>query len=783
MSNASPLNSNALLLDPAGDALVPEGYLVVDTDVAWLRAAAKITNASAPKMIIRGVERCNWAYKWWHALGGQTVTCTSPCTQLMEYCVSLTEAQARQVLVDLHAPVPSKLPPLSALLQDLYPAFSSFWQEQPSGATALRTQAAQWLIWLTKDSVVFPLHHLPMVQTVVAAWHISYPDAAALFPTTPKEAKTALTAWIGYELHSAIPLTLSKSIKWAKQFPLPITPWITEANHAFSQQIVQILTGASKGSQDQAALLWWQQQVSKPQRSEIRLVALNALVQQLQSPTFSHAATERLVSELERSPIATPSLVTTLRQLVPPPLPPAPPTEPAAALQWVTQHYLPYRLWQARHGLDPSAGSEVQRLSEAFSDWFLETYPTKLVGTTAPHQQQYWAKRALQKPNPNEIVLWVIADGLGWKDALTLQHHVITQAAGRLSLAAAIPCFGLVPTITSHTKRAVRWAVPLQYTDAAKTAYFNRQPTPPADVRGIDNLAEAVQKAQAGQVLVWQPPQPDSIYHNPGSAQTIRNQAEGSLIGLANSISEAVAAVPTTTSVRVLITTDHGRLLSESPRTLESIPGFTGHGRAAFRSTPPAIKPIPRPDGAVDSDTIRWLDPQRFRLPDWVAIARSDASFKIISNTGGMRGGTDIFPHGGAWPEEVVVPWIELESHLAPFIIGGSLFGEARSNRPGKAELSLVNSSPRPGRLRQVEIKIPRQEPQVIEFDELIPGTIELKKTIELPRWPDTAQADKTLVSVMLETPDGELHTFNLTVELRNTDLRQTSVNPLDDLI
>ncbi|KAA5548345.1 hypothetical protein [Adhaeribacter rhizoryzae] len=785
MSQTSSQISNALLLDPAGDAPVPTGYMVVDTDVAWLRVAAQVkTHVIAPKIIIRGVDRCNWAYKWWQALGGQTETCTSPTMQLMELCPSLSEIQARQVLADLSTATTAKLPTLEVLLEELYPSFSPHWQELPlhPAATELSKHAAHWLSWLAAQPSTFPAHQLPLVKTVLAAWYLSFPDAAALFPTSPAEAQTILTTWIGYEAPTASS-SLAPALAWAKQFPLPVTSWMANAYSAFNQQVVGILSGAPVNAQDQVALSWWQLQTSKAQRPEIRLVALNVLVQQLQSPAFTQAATERLVSELERSSVATNSIVTTLRKLVPPPVPPYPPTEPSSVLQWVTQYYLPYRLWQASHNSNLEAKDKVQKLAEAFSDWFLETYPLKLVGKPAHYQQQYWAKGALQKPSSDEIVLWVIADGLGWGDALTLQQNILNQAAGRLSLAAATPCFGLVPTITSHTKRAVRWAVPLEFTEAAKTKYFAQQPAPPADIRGIDNLAEAVQTAQAGQVLVWQPPQPDSIYHNPGSAQTIRNQAKGSLAGLADSICEAVASVPTNTSVRVLITTDHGRLLSESPRILEPISGFTGHGRAAFRATPPTIKPIPRPEEAVDTDSVRWLDPDPYKLPDWVAIARSDASFKIVNHTGNMRGGTDIFPHGGAWPEEVVVPWIELQSNLAAFLVGGSLIGESRSNRPGKAELSLVNSSSRPGRLRKIEIDIPRLEGLVIEFDELLPGLNKLKKTVELPRWPDTAQAEKTIVTAIFETPDGELHSFVLTADLRNNDLRQTSSNPLDDLI
>lgn len=780
---AAPFAPNVLLLDPAGDAPVPAGYAVVDTDVAWLRVTATVTDATAPKVLVRGEARCAWAYRWWQARGGQPHTFASPAAQLRAACLALTEDQARQVLADMPAPV-AALPALPALLAALYPSFA-FWQALPPhpAAPALRHHAAHWLSWLSTQLNPFPAHHLPLLRSVLATWHFGHPGSAGLFVDAPAEAHTALTAWIGYETSTVLSSALTAALIWAEAFPLPVTPWITAANTAFNQQVVAALSAAPEGTQDQAALTWWYQQTAKGQRSEIRSAALNVLVQQLQLPAFHSAATEKLASVLEHSPAATPALVSALRRLVPPPIPSAPPTDPAAALQWATQHYLPYRRWQAGQPNNLAAAAQVQQLAQAFSDWFIQIYPDKLVGTVAPHQHQYWAKRAHQSPATDEIVLWVIADGLGWGDALTLQQFVVQRAAGRLTLAAATPCFGLVPTITSHTKRAVRWAVPLHYTAAAQANYFAQQPTPPADVRGIDNLALAVQSAQPGQVLVWQPPEPDSIYHHPGNAQTIRNQAEGSLNGLAISICEAVAAVPAATAVRVLITTDHGRLLSESPRTLEPIPGFTGHGRAAFRADAPTTRPIPRPDGATDTDTVRWLDPDRYRLPDWVAIARTNASFKIVQHTGTMRGGTDLFPHGGAWPEEVVVPWIELHSQLAALLVGGNLAGEARSNRPGVASLRLINSSSRPAQLRQIEVAIPRLELLVATFDDLLPGTSEITKSIELPRWPDTAQAEKVQVTAMFETPDGEQHRFALSADLRNTDLRQSSANALDDLL
>jgi hypothetical protein len=773
-----------LLLDPVGDAPVPPGYTVADTDVAWLRATANVLDGVAPKVVVRGEQRCQWAYVWWQARGGKVFTCISPATQLRDRCPALTETQARQVLADLPTPITAQLPTLAALLADLYPSFA-YWQALPPhpASSALRLQAAQWLIWLAEQPAPFLPHHLPVVQALLASWKLSHPASAPFFPVSPTEARSTLNTWLGYANPASHSVTTAAALSWAEAFPLAATPWLATANQAFALQITTALSAASAGKLDEAALAWWQQQVAQFQRPEIRLAALSALIQQLQVGAFASAATERLVSVLERSPAATPLHVAVLRRLVPPPVPSAPPTNPAAALQWTIQQYLPFRRWQASQINNSNAASQARQLAQQFSDWFLASYRDQLIGTIAPHQQQYWSQRAIQTPASNELVLWIIADGLGWSDALSLQQQIVERAAGRLSLATATPCFGLVPTITSFTKRSVRWAVPLRYVAQAQASYFAQHPTPPADVRGIDNLAQAVLHAQPGQLLVWQPPQPDSVYHESGNAQTVRNNAAGALTGLAINISEAIAAIPSSLAVRVLITTDHGRLLSESPRTLSPLTGFTGHGRAAFRAKPPTTMPIPRPEGAEDTDAIRWLDPERYRLPDWVAISRSEDSFKIVQHTGSMRGGTDLFPHGGAWPEEVVVPWIELHSHLVPLVVSGTFTGEARSNRAGKAVLRLVNSSSRPARLRQLLIAIPRVEPLSFEFNELLPGESDLSYNIDLPRWPDTAQAEKTKVTVHLETPDGEQHPFVLTVDLRNTDLRQVSANPLDDLL
>lgn len=779
-----PFPLNTLLLDPAGDAPIPAGYVAVATDTAWLRAAANVMPPIAPKILVRGKQRCDWARTWWQACGGQWHICTSPSTHLREHCPALTPAQAQQVLADLPDSVSTSLPSLPKYLKALYPSFGVNWETLalPAAPVALRRQAAHWLSWLTAQPNTFPAHHLHLIKTVISFWQQSHPAVAELFPTTPAEARLVLEAWVGYANPTAVSPALASSLAWAEQFPLPANQWLSDANQAFTKQLLAILSTAAPGTRDQAAFAWWQSQTNRLQRPEVHLAALTVLVQQLKLPLFADAVSEKLVLALERSPVITPSLATAIRHLIPPPLPPALPQTPAAVLNWATQYYLPYRRWQASQPSNTTAAAQAHTLAQQFSDWFLTTYPTHLVGTTASYQQQHWANRALQTPAADEIVLWVIADGLGWGDGLTLQRLITEGSAGRLSLAAATPCFSLLPTITSFTKRAVRWAVPLHHTEAARTNYFHRTPAPPADVRGNADLATAMQGALPGQMFIWQPPQPDSVYHQKAHVQIVRTQATAAISGLAESICQAVATVSPTVAVRVLITTDHGRLLSESPRTLEPLPGFTGHGRAAFRTDFPVTKPIPRPVGAVDTDTVRWLDPERYRLPDWIAVARTDASFKIVVSNGSMRGGDDIFPHGGAWPEEVVVPWIELQSRLSELEVHGLLFGEARSGRPATATLRLTNSSPRQAQLRQVKISIPRLDPVLLELDELIPGLSELPFSIDLPRWPDTVQADKIEVVILLETPDGKQHTFHPKATLLNTDLQQRTSNPLDDL-
>lgn len=115
-------------------------------------------------------------------------------------------------------------------------------------------------------------------------------------------------------------------------------------------------------------------------------------------------------------------------------------------------------------------------------------------------------------------------------------------------------------------------------------------------------------------------------------------------------ISDIVNAVPAEIPLKIVITTDHGRLLARSTRR-KSIPaGMIGHGRAAWGVSGRQFEQT----GYFIEDNVVYLHGERFGLPNDAALCLNDDSF--YTNDG--KTGVEFYPHGGVYPEEVIIPWL-----------------------------------------------------------------------------------------------------------------------------
>lgn len=760
------LTYSELLLDLRGDAILPAGYSAINTEVAWLEIASALADSTTtpPPVLLRGEGLCQWAKVWWEARGGAVKWCESPSKHLQDTYKGLSINQAQQLLQELPTTAQLKVPAPVALLALLYPA-TTVWITLPAypSPKALQEHVANWLLWVAEQPAEWPAHHLPVVESVVSSWRSSHSAAAPLWLVNRAEADTAVRQWLKITPVTTTEMqpALAATLEWAGSFPVPLTNfWRVQTNAALITSLPELPSNPIAAAE--VVSEWWTQQIHRRLSTPVRRIAAVALADFISANPL--AASLPLLKQLEGElPAAT---IDALRPLVPPPLPPPLPNTPPDVLAWVTQAYLPYRQWQVTNN-QAVASNYVSAAAREFGEWLLQVYPTKLLDAAYPYQQLYWAKKA-NHPAPNEVIIWVIADGLGWGDAQNLLR-LVTQSSvdkpnGQLAAISATPCFGLLPTITSHTKEPLRRGVPLSHLAGVESAATT-------DLKSNDNLTQAALNAKPGDLLVWRPYDPDPIYHKHVHAEVARQLVQGALVTLAIRIADAANAVPSGPTVRVLITTDHGRLLSDSPRTLLAPAGCQVEGRTSHL---PKEAPVQRP--ASDTNDVRWLDPQLFCLPNWAGVAIGESAFRIpVGET--THGGSAPFPHGGVWPEEVVLPWLELVRDAGPVTLTAILTGAGRAGFPGSAQLRLRNESRHTVRVIQFDATFGTNKPLIVPLHQTSIGLQTSEITVNLPNWPNSAQVQSGIMNVLVETAEGRQLAFLVESELENTALQDRGLD------
>ncbi len=189
-------------------------------------------------------------------------------------------------------------------------------------------------------------------------------------------------------------------------------------------------------------------------------------------------------------------------------------------------------------------------------------------------------------------------------------------------------------------------------------------------------------------------------------------------------------SVPPHLRLRVVITTDHGRLLSDSER-LHPVPaGMTSHQRAAwghydgrFAASGVILEP---------GEQVAYLNGPRFNVSEHCAVVVTDASFQ--ANDG--RAGTDHFAHGGLFPEEVIIPWVEMLRDAEPPAVTCTASGRAREGREGEITLQFTNPSQIELQLLSVTFVWGKRPPQEISIDHRLPALGQKTVTSTISSWP-----------------------------------------------
>lgn len=758
-----------LLLDRSGDAFVPAGYQVVETEAAFVQNALPF---GADRLLVRGPDLCRWAEAIARSRAWTFAPAHSPREALRACCAdNLSDADARRIVGDLAGRYADLPTPFTArdVLDLLLPG--ERWHRDPS-----LVHGAQWLLWLDEHEP--PAHLHPLLAAVCAAWRQQCgeqrPEHLLYEQTIPGDARALLSAWLGVGRNDNAARRSPPRLAALGTFPADQVAvphhWRARAREAWSHRLV-----AENGT----LIDTLSRHAPAPPR-----------------PLLEDAAHETLRYFVHHSSDLTPQTVRdlrpylpdadreTLQNLLPPPDPGDVPQSHPDVLAWFTERYLPYRERQAAQTGDESAARRVGELARQFAAWYGRFYPGALSGGPGrEHLVLSETNRLRNVPaaTGNGALFWVILDGLHYADAERLRDALRRRTPDFAPAGADLrPVFGTLPTITQFCKPALLKGVP---------------PAPAAD-RTIPDLfpdavvikenrdpAEALRSAAPGRVFVWSVLEPDRTYHKPGDRTTLTTNARAALDAVAEKIARALEAAPTGLPLQIVIATDHGRLLSSHGERRHAPPlaGMEAHGRAAWGA---AGRNFDASGFVVEGD-LAYLSAARFGLPADAAVLLDENAFMTVNE----HAGAAPFAHGGLFPEEVILPWLTLARVRPTLSVSGRVTGRARANGPGTLLVEGVNPSDTP--LTLVSLTLERggggdnaPTPLALFLDgAAAPPRAAFTASVLVDRWPTRVEAAGVQATLTLRQPDGgATFTVALETDLQSDELYARRDDLLEDL-
>lgn len=209
------------LLDRYGEARVPEGYTVIDSEVAFLAHAV-----DEGCWLIRGSRLCEWAETFLAGCKVSWQEALSPGREIQAAVPGLSLEQAAELFARLEAQFDTLPRPLTAMTiaQALYPHY--LWQAQLS-----LDHAAQWLLWLDQHHLTDAEHCL--IQVIRQRWLSECPEELEAFYDVagPEAAQHMLEGWLGIT---------SETRRYPEPFPIEVPQhWQERAANVWRAHLIQ----------------------------------------------------------------------------------------------------------------------------------------------------------------------------------------------------------------------------------------------------------------------------------------------------------------------------------------------------------------------------------------------------------------------------------------------------------------------------------------------------------------------------------------------------------------
>ncbi len=695
---------SVILLDRNRDAIPPDGYLIIDSEMEFLNKAV-----SGLPLFIRGKRLCDWAQNFYNGRRIEYQEASSLVNILVETFPGLTNEQADFIVKYLEGKtLPMNRVTACLVLCTCFPI--PLWDGIPC-----KRHAAEWLLWLDEVEPVNAFQ--PILKVITNDWKQIDPELSELYNVyDAQSARDLLIKWLGVcinpfiEKFGLFPIS-NISEKWIETLEKSWRKEIVKTDGEFLSNFLKLPTS-------------WQFK---------QLVAV-ATLDYFEKHTDSKQLTTDLYDQIARFVSGTESI--RLSAIKPVPLPNDMPFEPENVLSWFKNEYLPYREWQTSTNAE-AAYSHVLELGLRFAKWYLDFYPKAL---TSKKYLSFFKSKNLKEQDATHVNLLIILDGLHALDAKYLMAALLkSNGTQRLVMTENSFCFAPLPTVTDFAKGALIHGV---------------QPTL---MKEFDLLGEDVseqqtpipklQTARPGSLFIWRIQDPDRTYHTKNKSSMLKKDVEGELSTIAQKIMEIAEKVASNIPLRIIITTDHGRFLGTSMRTVAIPEGMEAHGRAAWGKT----KIIFDKSGYKIDGEVVYLSKDRFGLlSDDAVVILTDHAFHHNSYK------KEICTHGGLFPEEVVIPWMTFERNITTPELDFTISGEGRANQPGKFKLTVINPSSLTVSIFKLSLFFSTEKDFTFDLSLDVAGLEKKELEFSVPTWPSSEQVSLGKSLIMVRLPSGE---------------------------
>ena len=636
---AAELNPDRpIVLDPSGIYPIPSSYIAIRSEVEFLE---KFDRSNAPYWIA-GQHPCAWAAEWLHARKRSDFeTLKAPRDAIADYLgadlISDTWDDG-QILALARALARYPDRPIARLLADLSDSDPDLWLAEPS-----LDHLAAWL------ALELPADARPL-EVAWSRQHQQHPLAPYY---QPAEKHTLLRRWLGIA---------EPPLPELGPYPRPIPEHLCQEFDAYWRDrfyrsdlsdldpldLTQ-LPGAERIAQQAYQVLHSRPQwISRDRQTQLRAYLSPQQNRDLQD-----------------------------RQAPPLPAPLGPEADPETALAWATQQYLPYRRWEIAVQQAPIGERQSDHLAESFADWLLQHYPTLTHAPVDCSLLNYSVGGLVRDSSQPDPVLWVVVDGLGWLDHQELLDHLARLSQLELTQDLA-PRFSILPTKTEYAK----WSLyaqqlpnhPTWNGDVAKAFDY------PKGCRYSDKRVKQLYKALAGkkyQIYCWDTVVLDELYHSYNDWQSLDLVKRSHVLeGIAKDINHCLEQYPEPDRLQVIIASDHGQILGKTPQINPPPDASECKGRMIL--------------GRTDAPGFVYLDPQRFGLPHEISVIKGGGYLNAYTYATDRSA---IGPHGGLFPEEVVVGVAVLRRQVQRLPVFVTVTGRGKPREAGELTVTIRNEN------------------------------------------------------------------------------------------